>query len=1046
MIIMFLKDHFRDSGATGILLIIFLFCQEALGQNLVINGNFESGNQVGFSSDYTFIPNPTGTTLAGQYGIGNNPQPFNTASFSDMGDHTSGRGNMMIVDGTNNGGNTEPFFWKINNNGEICGLTIGETYTFSYWVKSVYRNDIFGATSADIGIKWNNVQGQSPLGIIIPATGSMIVLPPSGDWQQVTYHFVPTNSCVRIEMFDRNGNLAGNDFAIDDIELLPPLKPLQLSYALIPSSCPDANDGFIAAYGRGGKEPYIYSFNGRPFSSTLLLTGLGAVSRQFISLRDGNAPPTEVSVSDISLPAQVNPLDAGPNGIVCAGRVYQLNASGGSSYSWTATPEDTSLTTPNIANPLVKPLVNTLYQVTSQVNMVRNLIFNGDFSEGSSGGNVGFGSDYFHRHANPDGFQGIYAIVSNAQTFYTDLPACTGTGGTGDQMFVADGSTAPNARVWWQEVPVQPNTSYTFTYYLQSVHSASPALIETNINNQPITGNAVTSTQTAPNATCAWQKVTYSWNSGANTSALICLFNRNLTAVGNDFALDNISFSTNMVCTFTRQVAVNVTTEEAPAASVTIQPTCSNPTGTIVVTAPDNINISYSLDGINWQTNKTFTGVIPNTYNLRYRLLTTGCISSFTQLVVNAPPGAPSAPVANIKEQTGCTVSTGTIEVTSPIGNGLEYSIDGSIFQTGTTFSGLNPGTYRVVVKNQGSQCFSGGNSLIINPVPVIPAMPSASVTVQPSCSISTGTIVITSPTGPLLDYTVDGVNFRVGTVFTGLAPGNYAARVRHNTHGCISSAVPLVILPSQQSPSAPGVATPVTHCQFTSGIQSLTANGTSLKWYRESNGGAGATIAPLPDVTVAGTTNWYVSQTNALGCESPRAVITVNVVPVPVITVPDKVIEIQSGQSVTLPASVSGQGVTIRWTPSAGLSDPLIEKPVAVPGQTTTYTILASTAQACSASDTIRVVVFNDIMVPNVFSPNGDGINDKWIISYLESYPDATLEVFDRYGKAVYRSKSAAMPWDGTTGGKQVPAGTYYYILKPGNNKVLNGSVTVLR
>lgn len=949
----------------GFVVVLMLFWQDLFCQNLVINGDFESGNLVGFSSNYTFIPGPTGSTNAGQYAIGQNPQPYHTASFFSMGDHTSGRGNMMIVDGTNNGGNTDPTFWRINNNGEICGLTVGETYTFSYYVKSIYRNDIAGATSADIGIKWNNVQGQSALGIIIPISGNMLVLPPVADWQQVTYQFVPTNACVRIEMFDRNSNQAGNDFAIDDIELLPPFRTLQLSYAIIPPDCPDANNGFIAGYARGGKPPYSYSLNGRPFSSTLLLTGLGAVSGQYITVRDDSSPPTEVSVSNISMKVPVNPIDAGPNGTICAGQVYQLQASGGSSYSWTATPEDTSLTTPNIANPLVKPLVNTIYTVTSQVNMARNLIFNGDFSEGSSGGNVGFGSDYIHRHANQNGVQGIYAIVPNAQTFQNNLPACTGTGGTGDQMFVADGSTENDAKVWWQEVPVQPNTNYTFTYYLQSVHAESPAVIETRINNQPITGTVVTSTQTAPNTTCTWQQVTYTWNSGASTSALICLFNRNLASAGNDFAIDDIYFSTNSVCTFSRQVTVNVSREEAPAASVTIQPTCNNPTGTIVVTAPTNINFQYSLDGINWQTDTTFNAVPTGVYGVVFRNVLTGCVSKTISLVVDSPP--------------------------------------------------------------------------------VQPATPVATVTVQPNCSIGTGTIVITSPTGPLLDYTVNGVDFQVGSTFTGLLPGNYLVQARQNIHGCISRASPLVVIPAVQLSSAPAVVSPLSYCQFTHGIQPLTANGTNLKWYKEATGGAGNAIAPLPDASIAGETIWYVSQTTS-GCESTRSAISVNVLPVPKITVPNKVIEIQAGQSVTLPVSVSGQGVAIRWTPATGLNNPAIERPLARPENTTTYTVLASTAQACSASDTIRVIVVKEIMVPNVFSPNGDGINDKWVISHIENYQNASFTIFDRYGKRIYRSTTAAVPWDGTVTGKQVPAGTYYYIISLGNNKLLNGSVTVLR
>ncbi len=178
----------------GFVVVFMLSCQVLMSQNLVVNGDFESGNQVGFSSNYTFIPAPTGSTNAGQYAIGQNPQPYNPASFFSIGDHTSGNGNMMIVDGTNQGGNTDPAFWRINGNGEICGLLPGEPYTFSYYVKSIYNSGIAGSSSADIGIKWNNVQGQSELGIITPISGNMLVLPPVADWQRVSYIFIPTNS------------------------------------------------------------------------------------------------------------------------------------------------------------------------------------------------------------------------------------------------------------------------------------------------------------------------------------------------------------------------------------------------------------------------------------------------------------------------------------------------------------------------------------------------------------------------------------------------------------------------------------------------------------------------------------------------------------------------------------------------------------------------------------------------------------------------------------------------------------------------------------
>jgi gliding motility-associated-like protein len=84
---------------------------------------------------------------------------------------------------------------------------------------------------------------------------------------------------------------------------------------------------------------------------------------------------------------------------------------------------------------------------------------------------------------------------------------------------------------------------------------------------------------------------------------------------------------------------------------------------------------------------------------------------------------------------------------------------------------------------------------------------------------------------------------------------------------------------------------------------------------------------------------------------------------------------------------------------------------------------------------------------IPNVFTPNGDGINDKWVIQYLESYPGAVVEIFNRYGSLVFRSVGYTKPWDGTFNGKEMPAGTYYYIINPKNGrKQISGFVDIVR
>ena len=85
--------------------------------------------------------------------------------------------------------------------------------------------------------------------------------------------------------------------------------------------------------------------------------------------------------------------------------------------------------------------------------------------------------------------------------------------------------------------------------------------------------------------------------------------------------------------------------------------------------------------------------------------------------------------------------------------------------------------------------------------------------------------------------------------------------------------------------------------------------------------------------------------------------------------------------------------------------------------------------------------------VIPNTFTPNGDGVNDAWNIKTLESFPGCTVDIYSRYGQLAFESRGYPKPWDGMINGKLVPSGTFYYIINLNDgSKPLAGYVAVIR
>ncbi len=200
---------------------------------------------------------------------------------------------------------------------------------------------------------------------------------------------------------------------------------------------------------------------------------------------------------------------------------------------------------------------------------------------------------------------------------------------------------------------------------------------------------------------------------------------------------------------------------------------------------------------------------------------------------------------------------------------------------------------------------------------------------------------------------------------------------------------------------------------------------GNTLRWNKNGgpiNGQTGSSLT----VTQSGT--YSITESNG-ACATTSAVVIVNVIPTPIANAgPDMVV--LENDVVTLNGS---GGAVYSWSPATGLSSTTIANPTFTASQTVTYTLTVSdpTLQ-CSTTDDVTILVERPIRIPNAITVNHDGQNDVWDIENMSSFPNAIVEVYNRWGTLVWKSVGYDKMWDGTNyrNGEVLPDGTYFYII----------------
>jgi len=636
-----------------------------VGENLVKNGHFENGN-TDFSTDYKHYSYPNGGGQ-GLYAVSNNPSQENSL-FSPCNDHTTGSGNMLVLDGASAGSNGVPTgaqFWCQT----IHNIKPNTDYAFSAWIASILYNNYLTVTSVIQFTIGGVVMG---IDTLIASEGCI--------WKE---QFAIWNSSsitvdtVNICMAELKGTAIGNDFVVDDISFAEICEIEQqititvdsvvfdLTYSDI--VCDQKTEGKITLQNpTSGIAPFLYAINNAPLQPldlnphTGLLAGTYTISVQdslgcskdtTIVMKSVENPTAKLSATYLncsdpqsgSITAKVsggtptntgyayywnnalveqgstlNDLSPGihwvtvidANGCedvqsitidplptitlnptadttICLGANVVLNASTNDAlqYIWLKG-SDTIATTNSVT---VSPTQTTTYTAKAKIRIGENLVVNGDFENG----NTGFSSEYNFTTGGMS--RGYYSIRSNPQTGNGAWTYCGDhTTGSGN-MLVVDGASGENgiavaSNIWCQTIDVKPNTDYNFSAWYTIVNANNPPHLSISINGD---GTATMIDDSMP--TCEWKEFSSVWNSGANTTATICLSELTGIASGNDFVIDDISFAE--VCEIEQQITITVDSVKFDATTTDV--TCKGDNdGTIIVGMPTSgvAPYSYQID------------------------------------------------------------------------------------------------------------------------------------------------------------------------------------------------------------------------------------------------------------------------------------------------------------------------------------------------------------------------------------------------------------------------------------------------------------------
>lgn len=965
--------------------ITYYYTAEILGNNLITNGNFNAGN-TGFTSSYNYAVN---NTVEGQYFVGPNPVAWNPGAAPCV-DHTTGNGNMMMVNGAPS---PNTIVWQQNVN-----VTPNTNYNFSCWVQSIYFAD-----PAQLQFSINNIL----IGPVFSPGGTTC------NWQRFFSNWNSgTNTSASISIVNLNTVAGGNDFALDDISFVT----------------------------------------------------------------------TSIRRDSVKIIVDTPAVNATGNATICSGTSTTLNATGASVYSWSPV---TGLSNPTIANPIASPTTTTTYTVTgstingctaqSSVQVIVLPPSNFDFSYQQNFCNP-LSVQFFHAGGNP--VNPYWSFGDGNTNLGTNNPTHTYSSyGNYTIKYHIDNATCPDTvtkvitlQLSNADIVITPDTTICFgtTKLLRAQPSGSFCWSPTTYLNNPALNNPTTSTPT---------NITYFYTAE--------VLGNNIISNG-DFTAGNTGFTT------AYNYAANNTVEGQyfvgpnpvawnPGAAPCVDHTTGNGNMMMVNGAPiSNTVVWKQTVNVTPNTNYNFACWVQSIYfanpaQLQFSInnilvgstfspggttcnwqrffsnWNSGSNTSATISIVNlntlaggndfALDDISFATVTIRRDSVKIIVDTPIVNASADVtlceGIPVQLNATGASSYTWSPTTGLsNPNIanpvatpaissrYTVTGTTVNGCVASDFIDITILPKPVISKTPDTAICANSSVQLnaSGGTSYLWSPAATLNNPNI------ANPIATPSAPLTvyYVTIINNNVNNCSTTDSVKV---TKRPPPVFTVSPARTTCEGTP-VQLNASGGDTYLWSPPASVSNPAIPNPISNTST--TTNFSVTITESNCNVTQTLITTLTVNPLPLVKATKSNDIDCSIDFSNLLASGAAQYI---WTPVTGLNNSTIANPVAKPITTTRYTVRGTNTFGCTNNDSVDVTVSqigkSFYLMPNSFTPNGDGKNDCFGIKYWGIVEQVEFFIYNRYGERVFYTTDVNKCWNGKFKTDKPEPGNYVYYIK---------------